>query len=349
MRHVAVPQGRRGRSCFDSRAAPCQRSPRHRAPARFATCCAVFSPPTSRTPSTSADSKRPAKRSPARPTRVQRETEASCDSRRHRCFSPPRRNGRSVRAGNDRARPTAPKPVSTPAAISAGRSSALRAALRRRRRCPRYAPVAGIREEAPLCAAVSEIASGSFLRREPPEIVGSGYVVKSPTHTTTPHPKPRVNHIIVPPYLHFLGHEIICHLYNSLTPLLYDLHLLHAVLISPLRRFCNHQIGFTRSSNAIHSTSAHFRHPFTVRMNPPSQSNRIAPAIRNAMKLKRNKACTASWPSSRYTMTPERNAACTIPHQLAIVTRTFIIALLSFRKADLLLGYREKYLSVRLP
>ena len=44
---------------------------------------------------------------------------------------------------------------------------------------PHYAPVAEIWEEAPLCAAVGEIASGSFLRREPPEIVGSGYVVKS--------------------------------------------------------------------------------------------------------------------------------------------------------------------------
>lgn len=44
---------------------------------------------------------------------------------------------------------------------------------------PRYAPVAGIWERAPLCAAIDEVAGGSFLRREPPEIVGSGYVVKS--------------------------------------------------------------------------------------------------------------------------------------------------------------------------
>ena len=44
---------------------------------------------------------------------------------------------------------------------------------------PRYAPVAGIWERTPLCAEVDEVAGGSFLRREPPEIVGSGYVVKS--------------------------------------------------------------------------------------------------------------------------------------------------------------------------
>jgi ADP-ribosyl-[dinitrogen reductase] hydrolase len=31
----------------------------------------------------------------------------------------------------------------------------------------------------PLCAEIDEIARGSFKRKEPPEIVGSGYVVQS--------------------------------------------------------------------------------------------------------------------------------------------------------------------------
>jgi ADP-ribosylglycohydrolase len=44
---------------------------------------------------------------------------------------------------------------------------------------PRYAPVAGLWEREPLCAEIDEVAAGSFRQREPPAIVGSGYVVKS--------------------------------------------------------------------------------------------------------------------------------------------------------------------------
>jgi len=43
----------------------------------------------------------------------------------------------------------------------------------------RYAPVDGIWDRVPLCAEIDEIARGSFKRKEPPEIVGSGYVVQS--------------------------------------------------------------------------------------------------------------------------------------------------------------------------
>ncbi len=43
----------------------------------------------------------------------------------------------------------------------------------------RFAPIGGLWERDPLCAEIDEIACGSFLRREPPAIVGSGYVVKS--------------------------------------------------------------------------------------------------------------------------------------------------------------------------
>lgn len=44
---------------------------------------------------------------------------------------------------------------------------------------PRYSPVPGLWDRNPLCAEIDEIASGSFKRKEPPEIVGSGFVVKS--------------------------------------------------------------------------------------------------------------------------------------------------------------------------
>ncbi len=43
----------------------------------------------------------------------------------------------------------------------------------------RYSPVEGLWTEEPLCPEIDEVASGSFKRREPPEIVGSGYVVRS--------------------------------------------------------------------------------------------------------------------------------------------------------------------------
>ena len=44
---------------------------------------------------------------------------------------------------------------------------------------PRYTPVPSLWEAEPLCDEIDEVAGGSFRRREPPEIVGSGYVVKS--------------------------------------------------------------------------------------------------------------------------------------------------------------------------
>ena len=43
----------------------------------------------------------------------------------------------------------------------------------------RYSPIPGYWEERPLVAEIDEIATGSFKHREPPEIQGTGYVVKS--------------------------------------------------------------------------------------------------------------------------------------------------------------------------
>jgi ADP-ribosylglycohydrolase len=44
---------------------------------------------------------------------------------------------------------------------------------------PDYSPLSGYWEANPLCQAIAEIAAGSFKQRQPPEIKGSGYVVKS--------------------------------------------------------------------------------------------------------------------------------------------------------------------------
>lgn len=43
----------------------------------------------------------------------------------------------------------------------------------------RYSPAEGLWDDCPLCPEIDEIAGGSFKRRQPPEILGSGYVVKS--------------------------------------------------------------------------------------------------------------------------------------------------------------------------
>jgi ADP-ribosyl-[dinitrogen reductase] hydrolase len=44
---------------------------------------------------------------------------------------------------------------------------------------PGYAPIAGAWDERPLAPRIAEVAAGSFKRREPPEIEGTGYVVRS--------------------------------------------------------------------------------------------------------------------------------------------------------------------------
>jgi ADP-ribosyl-[dinitrogen reductase] hydrolase len=44
---------------------------------------------------------------------------------------------------------------------------------------PRFSPVPGLFEKVPVAAKIREVADGSFKRNDPPQIVGSGYVVKS--------------------------------------------------------------------------------------------------------------------------------------------------------------------------
>ena len=42
---------------------------------------------------------------------------------------------------------------------------------------PRYCPVEGLWDREPLSLKIEDVAGGSFKRREPPEIRGTGYVV----------------------------------------------------------------------------------------------------------------------------------------------------------------------------
>ncbi len=44
---------------------------------------------------------------------------------------------------------------------------------------PMYSPAPGLWETAPLAPGIAEVAEGSFREKEPPEIAGTGYVVKS--------------------------------------------------------------------------------------------------------------------------------------------------------------------------
>jgi ADP-ribosylglycohydrolase len=44
---------------------------------------------------------------------------------------------------------------------------------------PHYSPVENLWDRLPLCHEIAEIAGGSFLRKDPPEIAGKGYVVQS--------------------------------------------------------------------------------------------------------------------------------------------------------------------------
>lgn len=56
---------------------------------------------------------------------------------------------------------------------------ALRGREKRRLLRANYAPVAGAWSESPLAPEIAEIAAGSYKRREPPQIKGTGYVVRS--------------------------------------------------------------------------------------------------------------------------------------------------------------------------
>ena len=87
---------------------------------------------------------------------------------------------RSRPARTARAPPTAPSRRSMPAATSQGcwwaRSEA---STRQTLLSEHYSPVTGVWDANPLAPKIAEIAGGSFKRKQPPEIRGTGYVVDS--------------------------------------------------------------------------------------------------------------------------------------------------------------------------
>ena len=58
---------------------------------------------------------------------------------------------------------------------------ALQGATKEQLLSPRFAPsgASSVWNEAPLCVEIDDIAAGSFRRKEPPEIAGTGHVVKA--------------------------------------------------------------------------------------------------------------------------------------------------------------------------
>lgn len=85
-----------------------------------------------------------------------------------------RRSGRSSRVTH-----AAPEAVDACRYFAGLMVGALQGVPREELLAPGYSPVPGLWEAEPLSPAVAEVAGGSFARREPPEIVGSGYVVRS--------------------------------------------------------------------------------------------------------------------------------------------------------------------------
>src|SRR5206468_7970170 len=56
---------------------------------------------------------------------------------------------------------------------------AVRGASREKLTAQRYAPIPDYWKEHPLAPEIDEVASGSFRRKEPPDIQGTGHVVRS--------------------------------------------------------------------------------------------------------------------------------------------------------------------------
>src|SRR5262249_9214899 len=72
--------------------------------------------------------------------------------------------------------PTAVDARRYPAALIVG---ALRGSTKDELLSSRYSPVSGYWKDHPLVSEIDEVAAGSFRRKNPPDIQGSGYVVRS--------------------------------------------------------------------------------------------------------------------------------------------------------------------------
>ena len=133
-----------------------------------------------RLPRRYGDSSRPASPTAARPNPTRPATGRSCGWRPVPLFFAATRARPSPGRATARARPTARPRPSTPADTWPRSSSAPCGGPRRRSCCPiTTRPAPGLWDEEPLAPRIAEIASGSFRRRDPPEIRGTGYVVHS--------------------------------------------------------------------------------------------------------------------------------------------------------------------------
>ncbi len=88
---------------------------------------------------------------------------------------------RAVARAADSSRTThgAPEAVNACRYLAALIVGAVRGASKEELLSDHYAPEPGLWEQEPLAPRIAEIAAGSFRRREPPEIRGTGYVVES--------------------------------------------------------------------------------------------------------------------------------------------------------------------------
>ena len=87
----------------------------------------------------------------------------------------------AIRLSGDSSRTThaAPTTIDGCRYLGALLVGALRGATKAELLSPRYSPVPGLWDEAPLVAEIDAVAAGSFRAKEPPAIRGSGYVVAS--------------------------------------------------------------------------------------------------------------------------------------------------------------------------
>ena len=85
----------------------------------------------------------------------------------------------AIRLAGEMSRTThaAPEPVDACRYYAGLILGALRGETRERLLSPRYTPVAGLWQDAPLSPRIDAIAAGSFKAKQPPEIRGTGYVV----------------------------------------------------------------------------------------------------------------------------------------------------------------------------
>ena len=94
-------------------------------------------------------------------------------------FASSRREAIDMAAASSRTTHAAPEAVDACRYLAALLAGALLGESKDRLLSPHFEPIAGLWRRAPLASRIAEVASGSFRRKEPPAIRGTGYVVES--------------------------------------------------------------------------------------------------------------------------------------------------------------------------